>query len=111
MHAPSPHRQSEIRNLIQGFIVERLATKLEGLANDDLKRATLPTQYAPGRSRPSPIRSRPFTRTPRAPTSTVYRAHCPSISWSAVIVWARTLPAMWWATPAALDDYQLLKLE
>jgi CRISPR-associated protein Csy1 len=62
MHDPSPHRQSEIRNLIQGFIAERLATKLEGLANDDPKRATLLEQYqpaacwqmpptAPGRSR------------------------------------------------------------
>lgn len=62
MHDPSPHRQSEIRNLIQGFIAERLATKLEGLANDDPKRATLSSNTsrqpgwqmppaAPGRSR------------------------------------------------------------
>ena len=47
MHDPSPPRQSEIRNLIQGFIAERLATKLEGLANDDPKRATLLEQYQP----------------------------------------------------------------
>ncbi|ARS51149.1 hypothetical protein PSMEN_23140 [Ectopseudomonas mendocina] len=42
---PVPHRQSEIRSLIQGFITERLATKLEGLAEEDPKRATLLAQY------------------------------------------------------------------
>ncbi|PKM33496.1 MAG: type I-F CRISPR-associated protein Csy1 [Gammaproteobacteria bacterium HGW-Gammaproteobacteria-12] len=47
MHDPSPHRQSEIRSLIQGFIAERLATKLEGLADDDPRRTTLLAQYAP----------------------------------------------------------------
>ncbi len=47
MNAPSPYRQSEIRSLIQGFITERLATKLEGLAEDDPKRATLLAQYVP----------------------------------------------------------------
>ncbi|WP_372874973.1 type I-F CRISPR-associated protein Csy1 [Pseudomonas sp.] len=47
MHDPSPRRQNEIRNLIEGFIAERLATKLEGLSDDDPKRATLLIQYAP----------------------------------------------------------------
>ncbi|MHA6491746.1 type I-F CRISPR-associated protein Csy1 [Pseudomonas borbori] len=47
MNDPSPHRQSEIRSLIQGFIAERLATKLEGLPADDPKRATLQAQYTP----------------------------------------------------------------
>lgn len=47
MHDPSPQRQREIRSLIERFIAERLATKLEGLADDDPKRATLLAQYAP----------------------------------------------------------------
>lgn len=47
MNDPSLHRQREIRNLIERFIAERLAAKLEGLADDDPKRATLLAQYAP----------------------------------------------------------------
>lgn len=47
MHDPSPHRQRAIRSLIDRFIAERLAIKLEGLADDDPKRATLLAQYAP----------------------------------------------------------------
>jgi len=47
MHDPSPQRQREIRTLIERFIAERLATKLEGLGEDDPKRATLLAQYDP----------------------------------------------------------------
>lgn len=47
MNTPSLHRQREIRALIDGFIAERLASKLEGLSDDDPKRATLLVQYTP----------------------------------------------------------------
>jgi CRISPR-associated protein Csy1 len=47
MNDPSPRRQSEIRTLLESFIAERLATKLEGLSLDDPKRATLLAQYTP----------------------------------------------------------------
>lgn len=47
MHSPSPGRRQAIRSLIERFIAERLATKLEGLAEDDPKRATLLAQYTP----------------------------------------------------------------
>ncbi|MNF39987.1 CRISPR-associated protein Csy1 [compost metagenome] len=47
MHDPSPRRQNEIRSLIERFIAERLAAKLEGLGDDDPKRATLLAQYVP----------------------------------------------------------------
>lgn len=47
MHSPSSGRRQAIRSLIEHFIAERLATKLEGLAEDDPKRATLTAQYAP----------------------------------------------------------------
>ena len=47
MHSPSPGRRQAIRSLIERFIAERLTTKLEGLADDDPKRATLLAQYAP----------------------------------------------------------------
>ena len=47
MNAPSSSRQQAIRSLIERFIAERLATKLESLSADDPKRATLLAQYAP----------------------------------------------------------------
>jgi len=109
MHAPFPHRQSEIRNLIQGFIAERLATKLEGLANDDPKRATLPAQYAPGRSRPSPITAiNPDAKgtnlycLPSAlPKHQLVGSHCLDDDFAGDVV----------GNAAALDDYKRLKLE
>ena len=47
MTAPPNSRQRAIRNLIEHFIAERLATKLEGLSEDDPKRAALIEQYQP----------------------------------------------------------------
>ncbi|WAJ37493.1 type I-F CRISPR-associated protein Csy1 [Pseudomonas sp. GOM7] len=47
MHNPSSGRRQAIRDLLEHFIAERLATKLEGLAEEDPKRATLLAQYAP----------------------------------------------------------------
>lgn len=47
MNAPPTLRQRAIRTLIEQFIAERLAAKLEGLAGDDPKRAALLAQYAP----------------------------------------------------------------
>lgn len=47
MNAPSSLRQRAIRSLIECFISERLAAKLEGLGDDDPKRDTLLAQYTP----------------------------------------------------------------